>query len=65
LLLKTNNEKEPFKTKDLLYEKQFAIAAKEIRIGLLESQYVSKEKTLECMRLMDECCKQLGVVYKK
>lgn len=65
LLLKTNNKKEQFKTKDLLYEKQFAIAAKEIRIGLLESQYVSKEKTIECMRLMDECRKQLGVVYKK
>ena len=61
--LKTDKEKENFKIKGFLYEKQFAIAASEIREGLLESRYVTKENTIKCMRLMDEIRKQLGVKY--
>ena len=41
----------------------FSKVAKEIRNGLLESEYITPEKTIECMEIMDECRKMLKVVY--
>lgn len=46
-----------------LYEIQFSNVAKEIKDGLLESKFVTKENTLLCMALMDECRRQMGVVF--
>lgn len=57
----TNNEK--FEMDDLLYDVQFTHAAKEIRSGALTSDFVTKENTIACMYLMDECRRQMGVVY--
>ena len=61
--LKTQIKEECFKTNDLLYERQFSIVANEIRQGLLESKYNSKEKTIQCTDIMDDCRKLLGVIY--
>lgn len=46
-----------------LYETQFFNVAKEIKKGLLTSKIITKENTLLCMKLMDECRKQMGLIY--
>ena len=28
------------------------------------AKYISKENTIKCMRIMDECRRQIGVKYK-
>ena len=42
---------------------EFDLAASEIRDGLTESRFVPHRATLDVMRIMDECRRQLGLVY--
>ena len=65
LYLECDSGNELYKTDNLLYERQFHIASEEIRSGLLESKYVTREKSIKCMKIMDECRKQMGVIYPK
>lgn len=49
--------------KDKLYAKQFSNVAKEIKRGLIKSEYIKPEMTIACMEIMDECRRQMGLVY--
>ncbi len=42
---------------------EFDLAASEIRRGLTESVYVPHQATLDVMEMMDECRRQMGLVY--
>lgn len=42
---------------------EFDLVAREIRKGLTESRYVPHGATLDVMRILDECRRQLGLVY--
>ncbi|MBQ8136311.1 MAG: Gfo/Idh/MocA family oxidoreductase, partial [Clostridia bacterium] len=42
---------------------EFDLVASEIRAGLTESAYVPHQATLDVMELMDECRRQMGLVY--
>lgn len=42
---------------------EFDLVAREIREGLAESRYVPYQSTLDVMRVLDECRRQLGLVY--
>ena len=42
---------------------EFDLVAGEIRRGLKESEYVPQEATLAVMEMMDECRRQMGLVY--
>ncbi|MBE6742425.1 MAG: Gfo/Idh/MocA family oxidoreductase [Ruminococcaceae bacterium] len=60
--LKKNGKKETFKGKtDYLTE--FTRAADEIRAGKKESDYIPFEATKNCMKIMDECRRQMGLKY--
>ncbi|MBQ6067631.1 MAG: Gfo/Idh/MocA family oxidoreductase [Clostridia bacterium] len=60
--LKTKAKKETFAGKtDYLTE--FTRAAEEIRAEKTESLFVPHAATRDCMRIMDECRRQLGLVY--
>ncbi len=60
--LKTGGKKKTLKGKtDYLTE--FTRAAEEIRAGKTESDYIPKNATRDCMRIMDECRKQMKLVY--
>ncbi|MBQ7740207.1 MAG: Gfo/Idh/MocA family oxidoreductase [Eubacterium sp.] len=60
--LKADGKKETLKGKtDYLTE--FTRAAQEIRNGKTESDYVPQKATRECMKIMDECRKQMKLVY--
>ena len=45
------------------YLTEFNIVANEIRSGKKESDYIPFEATKLCMRIMDECRKQMNLVY--
>lgn len=45
------------------YDVQFSNVAREIRAGLTEGKMVPARSTLAVMGLLDECRKQMGVVY--
>lgn len=61
-VLKNKNGKQIFRGKtDYLTE--FTRAAKEIREGRTESRYIPFESTSACMQIMDECRKQMNLVY--
>ena len=61
-VMKNENGKQVFKGKtDYLTE--FTRAAEEIRQGKTESSYIPFEATRACMRIMDECRKQMNLVY--
>lgn len=60
-----DDKKEEITDSSLLYKNQFEKCSLEINKGYLESTYVKKEETIKCMTLMDECRKQLGVIYPK
>lgn len=45
------------------YLTEFTRVADEIKQGKKESDYVPFEATLECMKIMDECRRQMGLVY--
>lgn len=52
-----------FKDKNLLYGTQFSNVAKEIRAGLLESEIISPRSTIDCLKILDLCREQMGLVY--
>lgn len=61
-VLKNKNGRKTFKGKtDYLTE--FTRAAQEIRDGKTESDYISFNTTRACMSIMDECRKQMNLVY--
>ncbi len=61
-VMKNEKDKQVFKGKtDYLTE--FTRAAEEIRQGETESSYIPFEATRDCMRIMDECRKQMNLVY--
>lgn len=60
--LKTETEKEVFRGKTD-YLTQFDHVAADIRAGRRESAIVPHEATLQCMRIMDECRRQMGLRY--
>lgn len=61
-ILKNKSGRQVFKGKtDYLTE--FTRAAEEIRDGRKESAYIPFEATRSCMLIMDECRRQLGLVY--
>lgn len=45
------------------YLNEFTLVAKEIRDGKKESEYIPFSATRDCMRIMDECRRQMGLVY--
>ena len=45
------------------YLNEFDRCAKEIRSGKTESEYIPFKATLDCMKIMDECRRQMGLVY--
>lgn len=54
---------ETFTDKSDHYAVQFCNVAKEIRDGLKQSKYVPAEATINCMKLLDECRRQMGLQY--
>lgn len=61
-ILKNSRGKEVFNGKtDYLTE--FTRACEEIRNGLTESQYIPFSATRDCMKIMDECRRQMKLVY--
>lgn len=54
---------EKFRIKALLYATQLRQVAEEIRSGKKESIFCPPRSTLDTMLLLDECRRQLGVVY--
>ena len=45
------------------YNKEFDAVASEIREGLMESRFIPMRFTLDCMRILDECRRQMNLVY--
>ena len=45
------------------YAKEFDSVAEEIRSGRTESAFIPPQATLECMRILDECRRQMNLVY--
>lgn len=60
--LKSKNGSEVFKGKTD-YITEFTRVAEEIRSGKLRSDYVPYESTLDCLKIMDECRRQMGLRY--
>ena len=60
--LKTEHGKETF-TGKTDYLTEFTRAADEIRAGRTESLYIPHKSTADCMRIMDECRRQMNLVY--
>ena len=61
-ILKNSKGKQVFKGKtDYLTE--FTRAAEEIKAKKTESQYIPFKSTKECMRIMDECRRQMNLIY--
>ncbi len=61
-ILSNEKGKQEFKGKtDYLTE--FTAVAKEIKEGKLESAYIPFRSTEECMKIMDECRRQMKLVY--
>lgn len=61
--LKTEDKEETFEVDDLLYGKQFSNVAAEIRADKKEGEKISAKGTIEVMSLLDECRRQMGLVY--
>jgi predicted dehydrogenase len=59
----TGKHKEKFKDNSLFYAQQFKRVAEEIVSGKKQSTFCPKQSTLDTMRLLDECRKQMGVIY--
>ncbi|MBP5230864.1 MAG: gfo/Idh/MocA family oxidoreductase, partial [Clostridia bacterium] len=57
-----NGEERTFRG-DGSYAHEFDTVADEIRAGRTESAYVRPADTIAVMRLLDDCRKQLGLVY--
>ncbi|OJF93584.1 Gfo/Idh/MocA family protein [Alkalibacterium sp. 20] len=61
--LKTDGKEEVFEMEGLLYGTQFSNVAAEIRAGRKEGEKISAKSTIEVMALLDECRRQMGLVY--
>ncbi|MCR4673804.1 MAG: Gfo/Idh/MocA family oxidoreductase [Lachnospiraceae bacterium] len=61
--LKTTTEKDVMK-EDTTYANEFTLVAEEIKAGKKESDYVPFSHTIDCMKIMDECRRQLGLRYE-
>lgn len=55
--------KETFKNDSLLYALQFKHTAEDIAAGRLFSPFNPPEKTLETIKILDECRRQMNIVY--
>jgi predicted dehydrogenase len=62
-VLVQNGDRLIFESKDYSYENELNLAAKEIRAGKKESEFVPHSATADVMSLLDECRKQLGLRY--
>lgn len=60
--LKNENGKKVFRGKTD-YLNEFTKVSEEIKAGKTESDYIPFEATKSCMRIMDECRKQMNLVY--
>ena len=54
---------EKFKDNRALYGMQFSNVAKEIRSGLLESEIITPRSTIDCLKILDICREQMGLIY--
>lgn len=61
-VLKTE-KKEVFRDRSLLYGTQFSAVAAEIRSGAKEGIAIPPQSTLNCMKIMDICRDQMGLIY--
>lgn len=61
--LKRKDGKKTIFTGDTSLLNEFDIVAREILAGRTESAYVPHQATLDVMRIMDECRRQMGLVY--
>lgn len=52
-----------FRDRSLLYGNQFTAVAAEIRSGATAGVAITPQSTVDCMKIMDECRKQMGLVY--
>ena len=60
--LKSKNGNKTFRGKtDYLTE--FTRCAEEIKAGKIESDYIPYHSTLDCLKIMDECRRQMGLKY--
>lgn len=59
----SGRREEHFTDDSLKYAVEFRRAAEEIAAGRTESAFCPPKSTLDTMRLLDECRRQLGVVY--
>ncbi len=58
-----NKKTYKFKDNNDLYGTQFSNVASEIRSGLLESKIITPKSTIDCLKILDECRDQMGLVY--
>lgn len=58
-----NGRTEKYEKKALFYNTQFSNVAREIRAGLTESRMIPIQHTLDVMGLLDDCRRQMGVIY--
>ena len=61
-ILKTD-KKELFRDKALLFGTQFSAVAAEIRSGAKEGIAITPQSTIDCMKILDICRAQMGLVY--
>ena len=59
----TGKNKDKIKVNDLLYERQFSNVANEIKEGLKESKIITNENVINCLEIMDECRRQMELIY--
>jgi len=51
------------KVTEMLYDQEFSNVAAEIRAGYKESRIIRSENVVNCLKIMDECRKQMELVY--
>lgn len=54
---------EKISNKEKHYAVEFSNVAKEIRAGLTDSKIIPAQSTIDCMKLLDECRRQMGLQY--
>ena len=59
----TQSAKEVFNDKTAHYAVEFRNVANEIRAGLTDSKIIPAQATSDCMKLLDECRRQMGLQY--
>ena len=62
-ILTSADEVVTFEMDDLIFGRQFSNVAAEIRAGKKQSDYITPKSTIEVMGLLDECRRQMGLVY--